>query len=134
VHANAWFDGACSGNPGPMGAGAVVDIGNEHKVLSLSMGMGTNNEAEYHGVLLAVSHALAGGATTLTLHGDSELVIRQLQGTYTVRAPKLKPLHEDALKLLARFEAVKLEWVPRHANEEADQAARAGLAKGSRTS
>src|SRR5688572_25816892 len=38
VHAIVWFDGACSGNPGPMGAGAVVHLGNQHKVLSLAKG------------------------------------------------------------------------------------------------
>jgi ribonuclease HI len=127
VHATVWFDGACSGNPGPMGAGAIVVAGSERKVLSMSKGLGTNNEAEYHGLILGLRHALASGATTATVHGDSQLVLRQLAGAYHVRAGNLKGLHEEARALLRRFEAVSLEWVPRGRNAEADEASRAAL-------
>ena len=123
MHATVWFDGACRFNPGPMGAGAVVALEDgRRKVLSRSMGLGTNNQAEYHGLILGLRHALALGATAATVHGDSQLVIKQLQGLYQVRHPQLKPLHGEALGLLAKLRPVKLEWVPREQNAEADAA------------
>lgn len=125
MHATVWFDGACLGNPGPMGAGAVVQTDRERKVLRRAFGLGTNNQAEYHGLILGLRHALGMGAETVTVRGDSQLVLRQLEGRYEVRAPHLKPLHEEALGLLARFAKARLEWVPRAENAEADAASQA---------
>jgi ribonuclease HI len=127
VHATVWFDGCCLGNPGPMGAGAVVQTDRERKVLRKPFGRGTNNQAEYHGLVLGLRHALAMDADAVTVHGDSQLVLRQLSGEYAVKAPGLKALHEEAKGLLQRFSAVKLEWVPREENAEADQASRDAL-------
>ncbi len=121
MKATVWFDGACLGNPGPMGAGAVVEAGEERKELALPMGRGTNNEAEYHGLILGLRHALAAGADEVVVHGDSQLVLRQLEGRYKVKADNLKPLHEEAKALLARFRTTKLTWVPREANADADR-------------
>lgn len=111
-----------------MGAGAVVEVGGRRRTLSAAMGQGTNNEAEYHGLLLGLRHALAEGARTVTVRGDSQLVLRQLEGRYIVRAPNLKPLHQEALRLLGRFEEHRLEWVERARNAAADAAAREALA------
>ncbi len=127
MHATVWFDGCCLGNPGPMGAGAVVQTERERKVLRKAFGKGTNNQAEYHGLILGLRHALAMEADSVTVHGDSQLVLRQLDGQYAVKAPGLKALHEEARLLLARFSKVKLEWVPREENGEADQASREAL-------
>lgn len=130
MHATVWFDGCCLGNPGPMGAGAVVEPdgpGGERKVLSKAFGMGTNNQAEYRGLVLGLRHALAMGADRVTVHGDSELVLRQLKGEYAVKAPALKALHAEAASLLGQFRAAKLEWVPREQNSVADQASRDAL-------
>lgn len=115
-----------------MGAGAVVQTDRERKVLSRPFGLGTNNQAEYRGLILGLRHALGMGADEVTVHGDSQLVLRQLEGRYAVKAPGLKALHEEALLLLARFHKVRLEWVPRERNSAADQASRDAL-RGPRT-
>ena len=132
MHATVWFDGCCLGNPGPMGAGAVVQTERERKVLRKAFGLGTNNQAEYHGLILGLRHALGMDAETVTVHGDSQLVLRQLGGEYSVKAPGLKALHTEAKMLLSKFAKVKLEWVPREENAEADQASRQAL-QGPRT-
>jgi ribonuclease HI len=121
TRATVWFDGACHGNPGPMGAGAVVELAGGKRVeLARPMGHGTNNQAEYHGLILGLRHALAEGATDVVVHGDSQLVLRQLGGTYKVKSPNVQPLHLEAKALLARFRSARLEWVPREQNGEAD--------------
>jgi ribonuclease HI len=127
MRATVHFDGACSGNPGPMGAGAVVEMGGERRVLSRAMGRGTNNEAEYHALILGLRHALAAGADEVEVRGDSELILRQLEGRYKVSAANLKQLHAEARALLGRLHRFRLQWIPRAENAEADRAARAAI-------
>ena len=120
MHATVWFDGACLGNPGPMGAGVVVECGGRRRTLAKPLGRGTNNRAEYEAAIAGLSLALALGATSATLHGDSQLILKQLAGEYKVRDAVLRPLHAQALALMAELGQVRLEWVPREQNAEAD--------------
>ena len=118
-----YSDGASRGNPGPAGAGAVItdSTGNVLRRLGRFLGPQTNNIAEYQGVLLGLSHALAGGAREVVLRADSELAIRQLQGRYQVKNLGLKPLFAEVQGLLRRFEGVTLEHVRREQNNDADE-------------
>lgn len=127
THANVWFDGACRGNPGAIAGGAILEIEGVRKDLHGAKGHGTNNEAEYDGVILGLEAALDAGAITITLRGDSQLVIRQLEGKYQVKAQNLRPRFERAKALLSRFQWVEFEWVRREQNAAADQAANDAL-------
>ncbi len=118
-----YFDGACLGNPGPMGAGAVVEMDGARKELSRPLGRGTNNQAEYGGLILGLTEALEQGADEVTVRGDSQLILRQLEGRYRVKAPGLKALHDEAGGLLGRFRKARLEWIPRAENADADRLA-----------
>jgi probable phosphoglycerate mutase len=51
---------------------------------------------------------------------DSALVVDQLNGRSHVKAEHLKPLNEQAVSLIAQFADIKITWVPRRANAEAD--------------
>lgn len=124
AHADIWFDGACLGNPGPMGAGAVVQIGARTETLSVPLGPGTNNVAEYEAVIAGLALALRLGATSATLRGDSQLILRQLEGRYAVKAPALVPLHAEARQLMLRLGQVGLHWIPREQNARADALAK----------
>ena len=116
-------DGAARGNPGPAGAGAVLwdEQGRVLERLGKYLGRQTNNVAEYHGLLLGLRRAQQLGAEELEVVADSELMIRQLSGSYQVRAPALRELHSEALSLLKAFRKVKLVHVPRAQNAEADE-------------
>ena len=116
-------DGAARGNPGPAGAGAVLFDAAGHVLERLGkfLGRQTNNVAEYHGLLLGLRRAQELGAEELEVVADSELILRQLSGTYQVRAPALRELHSEALSLLKAFRKVKLVHVPRAQNVEADE-------------
>jgi ribonuclease HI len=61
--------------------------------------------------------------------GDSRLVINQAKGKCHVKAPHLKPLHDEAMKLASRFKKIAFEWVPREENTRADALGRAVLSK-----
>jgi ribonuclease HI len=116
-------DGAARGNPGLAGAGAVLfDLdGHVLERVGKFLGRQTNNVAEYQGLLLGLRRARELGAEELEVVADSELMIRQLTGTYQVRAPALRELHTEALALLKGFRRVKLIHVPRAQNAEADE-------------
>lgn len=110
-----------------MGAGAVVRMDGEERVLSRHAGHGTNNVAEYAGLILGLEEAQRMGADEVVVRGDSELILRQLTGQYKVRAAHLRAPHERALALLGSFASHRVEWVARAQNAEADAAARQAI-------
>jgi ribonuclease HI len=82
----------------------------------------TNNVAEYTGVLRALEWLVAEGLEKerVLVRGDSDLVIKQLNGEYKVKSPLLAPLHRKARELALRFPSLRFEWVPREKNRQAD--------------
>lgn len=119
----AAFDGGSRGNPGTAAWGvALFDdddtyVGGHAGVL----GHATNNVAEYHGLLEALSLAERSGAEQVELRTDSELIARQIQGQYRVRHRDLKPLYGRAMKLIETFGAFRITHVRREKNREADR-------------
>jgi ribonuclease HI len=118
-----YSDGAARGNPGPSGAGAVLvePSGQVVDRLGKFLGVQTNNYAEYMGLILGLKRARELGASEVEVFADSELMIRQLGGRYQVKSPSLRPLYEEALRLLNDFSRVKLVHVPREMNAAADE-------------
>lgn len=118
-------DGGSRGNPGPAGAGAVLydEQGQEVAALSRYLGRTTNNEAEYQALLMGLKRAQELGAQRLTVKMDSELIVRQLEGRYQVKAPGLKPMYAEAKRLLQGFASVTILHVRREFNKRADKLA-----------
>jgi ribonuclease HI len=118
-----YSDGAARGNPGPSGAGAVLvePSGQVVDRLGKFLGVQTNNFAEYMGLLIGLRRARQLGVQEVEVFADSELMIRQLNGRYQVKSPSLRPLYEEALRLLSEFQRVKLVHVPREMNAQADE-------------
>ncbi|MEM3647495.1 MAG: ribonuclease HI [Thermofilum sp.] len=82
----------------------------------------SNNVAEYTAMIQAfrwlIEHGYEGAE--VLVKGDSQLSIRQMRGEYEVRAPRIVPLYEEALRLAKSFRRVSFQWIPREQNEEAD--------------
>lgn len=118
-----YSDGAARGNPGLAGAGAILvePSGQVVDRLGKFLGTQTNNYAEYMGLLLGLKRAQELRVREVEVFADSELMIRQLGGRYQVRSPSLRPLYEEALRLLNEFDRVKLVHVPREMNRAADE-------------
>ena len=116
-------DGAARGNPGPAGAGAVLisPDGTQVERLGKFLGVQTNNVAEYEGLLLGLRHARALGIRSLEILADSELMVRQLNGEYRVKAPGLLPLFEQAQALRREFTSTTARHVRREQNKDADE-------------
>jgi ribonuclease HI len=117
------FDGGSLGNPG-RGYGSF-DIRGPHDYTATEKliydyrgDKVTNNEAEYLTLIgalerLARDLGAAAANSTVSVFGDSQLVISQLLGRWKVRKEELKPLHYQASVLLGRFGRFELTWHPR---------------------
>ena len=123
------IDGASRGNPGEAGFGVFVTEPGGAPVAELYgyLGRATNNVAEYQALIHALRHALARGAPRVRIFSDSELVVRQIRGTYRVKHPDMIPLYREAMGLLARFDEAVLEHVRREQNRDADRLANKAL-------
>lgn len=116
-------DGGARGNPGPAAIGVVVRDADGAVVESVgeTIGRQTNNVAEYQALLRGIELAAAHGATEVELIGDSELVVRQVEGRYKVKNAVMKDLHAEAKKALAKFDRWSIRHVKRAQNADADK-------------
>ncbi len=126
------IDGGSRGNPGPAAYAVILRDPNGKVILELAkqFGRDTNNVAEYYGLLAALDYASTHGITALRIRSDSELLVRQMQGTYKVKSDDLKPLYERALRLSRQFKYFAIEHVRREFNREADALANVALDQG----
>ncbi|HEV7563831.1 MAG TPA: ribonuclease HI family protein [Solirubrobacterales bacterium] len=116
-------DGGARGNPGPAAIGVVVRDGDGEVLDERAEGIGraTNNVAEYRALLAGIEMARAHGADELELVGDSELVVRQVEGRYKVKDATMKELHSEVKRALADFDSWSIRHVRREGNADADR-------------
>jgi probable phosphoglycerate mutase len=121
----AYIDGGARGNPGPAGYGVRVEQpdGTLVEELSESIGVATNNVAEYRALLAALEWARANGHRALHIRSDSLLLVQQMLGRYKVKHPGLLPLHARARLLAHEIGHVSFEHVGRTLNAHADRLA-----------
>ena len=125
-------DGGSRGNPGPSAIGAVVfDATTDPPALIASVseciGTTTNNVAEYRALIAGLEAVAHLRARIMHVRADSMLVIKQLRGEWRVKHANMKPLYDEARKLLAEYDVVDLQHVRREENTEADALVNAAL-------
>jgi ribonuclease HI len=134
------FDGLCEPlNPGGVATYGIVirkgeDVVFEDSGLAFAKPWtkeATNNVAEYSAAIRALEWLTKNKLqdSPIVLRGDSRLIVNQLRGEFKVKAPGLKELHLRALKLLREFRKIKLEWIDRSRNAEADRLSRLAYRK-----
>lgn len=125
-----YTDGGARGNPGPAAAGVFIPA------LGITfghyMGEATNNEAEYTGIIVALQRLLKelgdrATTSTISMRADSQLVVRQMNGEYKIKEPRLQALAEQVKQLTKSFASVSFEYIPRSQNAIADSALNAVL-------
>jgi probable phosphoglycerate mutase len=131
---SAHCDGGARGNPGPAGFGVLIQDAEGTVLAELSefLGIQTNNFAEYSGLLAALDFALTHGHRRLRVVSDSELMVKQIQGSYKVKSPILRPLFDQAKKKIAQLEAFEITHALRHKNKDADRLANQAMDRGMR--
>lgn len=124
-----YTDGAARGNPGEAGAGVVLvgPSGVELGTRALYLGQCTNNVAEYHALIAGLELAVQSGCREVQICLDSELIVRQIQGSYKVKSAQLKPLFAKVKSHLATLEKWDVRHIPRGENARADELANRGI-------
>ena len=127
-----YFDGACE----PVNPGGIATFGfviyKDREMVKAEKGLAcepfssyaSNNVAEYTAMIKAlefmVKNGLCGESVHVTVKGDSQLTIRQMNGIYAVRAPRIIPLFKRAKELTKKIKHIRFIWVPREQNTVAD--------------
>src|SRR4051812_32015369 len=127
--AHIYTDGCAKGNPGPSGIGASFqdEQGQELYAISASVGLGSNNQAEYKAVARALWDAVGFGLQHVHVYSDSQLVVNQVLGKWACRDRNLHLLKQAILNLSAVFQSFTIQYVPRERNTRADRLANEGL-------
>ena len=122
-----YTDGACSGNPGPGGWGAILRYGGREKELSGGEAMTTNNRMELSGVIAALEALKEPCA--VELWSDSKYVVDALEKGWALKwrangwrkpdkKPALNPDLWERLLALAETHELHCHWVKGHAENE----------------
>jgi ribonuclease HI len=127
-----YTDGGSRGNPGHAAIGYVIyDFGGKEITrFKHYLGITTNNQAEYRALIAALEEAAKHSASEVVCNLDSELVVKQLQGSYKIREEGLKPLAAEALRLSSKFARIEFNHIPREKNKLADQLVNEALDEG----
>jgi len=123
VRAKLSTDGGARGNPGPAAYGYVLeaDDGTVLDARGQTIGVATNNVAEYRALVAGLEAALEQGVTELEVVSDSELLVKQMRGEYKVKNTALRALSVEAARLARQVGAVTYKAVRREHNELADR-------------
>jgi ribonuclease HI len=123
VKAKLSTDGGARGNPGPAAYGYVLeaDDGTVLDARGETIGVATNNVAEYRALIAGLEKAIELGIDELEVVSDSELLVKQMQGEYRVKNEALRELNDEANSLERKLGRVRYKAVRREQNELADK-------------
>ena len=125
-----YFDGASRNNPGPAGYGGVIIDEDDNECFTYYDKFDkpqTNNYAEYFALYAGLSLAIKNNIKNLTVYGDSNLVIQQMNKKWKVKSKNLKGLFNKCSELVEQFNIIIFQHVLRKYNKRADELANMGL-------
>ena len=116
-------DGGARGNPGPAAYAYVLEAedGTVLDARGETIGVATNNVAEYRALVEGLRRAAEAGVDELEVVSDSELIVKQMRGEYRVKSAALRELSVEAASLARRIGRVTYTAVRREQNELADR-------------
>jgi len=125
-----WFDGSAHPNPGQIGIGALLCGPDGQRVeISRRAGHGSSSDAEYLALTALLEAAAGAGATDLTVYGDSQVVVNDVNLGALRSAKGLEAHREKVMALMAALGGVQLHWLPRHRNGDADRLSQRAVAR-----
>ena len=124
-------DGGSRGNPGPAGYGALVRDADSGRLLAeraASVGVATNNVAEYGGLVAGLQAAYdLDPSAEVEVRMDSKLVVEQMSGRWKIKHPDMQKLALQGQQIARRLGSVRYTWVPRAQNSAADALANSAM-------
>ncbi len=123
-----WFDGSALPNPGRIGIGGVLKgPGGERVEISVAAGYGDSSAAEYLALIALLDAARQAGAARLDIFGDSRVVIDDMAVPPHEGIRTLAHHADRARTLVGAIGTVRIRWIPRERNGDADALSRAVL-------
>lgn len=121
--ATLYTDGGARGNPGPAASAFVLEdeAGSTIDARGDTIGVATNNVAEYRAVLAGLARAHELGLKEVEVVSDSELVVKQMTGEYRIKNQTLLELSLEIKALEREIGSVSYRSVRREHNELADR-------------
>jgi len=118
-----YCDGGSRGNPGPSALGVSIQTpeGDEIEGIGETLGVATNNIAEYSAVICALQRCMELGARIVHVRSDSKLLVEQCKGNYKIKSKNLIPLALQVREAARDFEKVDFTHVRREGNVRADE-------------
>ena len=114
-----WFDGSATPNPGKMGIGALLQSPDGRQFsISRAVGDGDGNKAECLALIALLQRAVKEGAQTLVIFGDSQIVIDAVANSGSDQG--FSDLRREAQSWMTKISVLRLYWIPRHKNSQAD--------------
>ena len=122
MKARLFTDGGSRGNPGPAAYAFVLEAedGTVLDARGETIGVATNNVAEYRALVAGLERAVEVGVDELEVVSDSELLVKQMRGEYRVKNRALQDLFLEASGLARGIQRVTYTAVRREHNELAD--------------
>lgn len=127
-------DGACRGNPGEASIAYLIEGLSSDKIEFFQpIGITTNNQAEYQAMVAALTKVveLEVSDSRISVHSDSELMVKQIRGEYRVKDVNLQPHHQKIKQLERQItesgNSITFTAVRREQNAEADRLANLAL-------
>ena len=124
VENDGWWHMSFDGTTSKEGVGVGILIKppiGEPKLLSYKLYFKcTNNMAEYEALILGLKALKDFQAQRINIQGDSDVIIKQVQGEYQTKNPRLRLYRNLVLYLIEEFKECKFTVIPRKENAEAD--------------
>lgn len=117
------FDGGSNPNPGPC-AGAFVIFNPDNEIVAEGgkyIPHGTNNVGEYTGLLRGLEACIDLGIKSVSIKGDSKLVVSQVAKVWKINSPELAKMQKQIWELIPKFEMIVIQNVLRNENKVADK-------------
>lgn len=126
-----YVDGAADLHSKTAGIGGVFyRNGEELYTFSEYLDDATNNEAEYNALVKGLEIAETLKLYELKIYADSELVVKQINGEYKVKNPRMQVLHSKVESRLNKLDSWSIQHVLRNKNLKADALSKEGRMKG----
>ena len=120
-----YIDGASSGNPGKIGIGYVIYKNDKLlKEESVSLGVQTNNFAEYMALIFALIDSIDMNEKEVSVFSDSNLLCEQINGKFKVKNQNIYSLFVMAKNLISKLKKFSIKHIEREKNKEADKLAK----------
>jgi len=129
----AYVDGGSRGNPGPAGVGVIIEHPTGRRAeISQATGVRDNNYAEYAALLVALEYAAAFDSGSLQVYSDSEVVVRQISGSYSCQSAALRDIYSACMALIEGLQHFAISHIRREQNAGADRLAKEAIDRATR--